>query len=73
MKIYQLIWELLQMPWRAEVSVCYDGASRMSVERIWLSRNGRVAISDADEYVYNDEDRPAYAPTEKQERFWRIK
>jgi hypothetical protein len=40
------------------------------VECVWLARNGVVAMSGDGAVVYDDEHRPADAPTSNQETYW---
>lgn len=71
MKVKDLICELKKMPPDAEMGYIWDGCSRGECNLVWLSRGGRAIICDYNEVVYDDEDRPLTAPTEKQDHFWR--
>ena len=70
MKVKELIKELSQMPQDAEVAHIWDEALRTNIELVWLSKSGIVATSDFGMVVYNDEDRPISAPTEKEDKYW---
>lgn len=71
MKVSELIVALSGMPQDADVGIIYDGGERLSCESIYLARSGRVLLTDSGEVVYGTEDRPATAPTEKEDRYWR--
>lgn len=70
MKVQQLIEALQQMPPDAEVRSMWDGAARGEVQHIWLARGGWVVAADSEDKSYYTEDRPSYAPTEKEVGVW---
>jgi len=71
----QLIIELEKLPSQvratAHVSMIWDGASRSSVEEVWLSKNGEVCLHDGEHVVYADGDRPSNAPSVKTKQYWK--
>ena len=71
-KIYvkQLREQLSDFPDDAQVRYIYDGAARGEAIITWLAKGGFVVISDGQEMVYSDRDRPLGAPTVEQERHW---
>lgn len=71
MKVSELIMLLADLPQDAEVGYIYDGASRGDFTGAWLARSGDVClIGNEEQNVMYDEDRPAWAPTVEQERYW---
>ena len=70
MKVSELIEKLQQFNPEKEIGIVFDGADRMDVQCVWLSRNDRVLISDLGHTVYSTEDRPENAPTEKEQTYW---
>ena len=68
MKVAELIDALTRLPADADVTFLWDGAARSEAECAWLARGGYVVLSDADEVVYGEVDRPEDAPNEE---YWR--
>lgn len=66
----ELIERLKQMPPTAEVFHLWDGCLRTAIEHVWLAHSGVVATADHDQVCYKDGDRPADAPTSKQQPYW---
>ena len=71
MNVKQLIEKLKKMPPSAEVMHLWDGATRTSIEHVWLSVSGYVVTADFDEVCYYQSDRPVSAPTEEECRYWK--
>lgn len=72
MTVKMLINQLTTLPPEAPVLLLSDGALRNELENVWMAHSGRVGLGANDEPVYDEEDRPAYAPTERTEPFWRL-
>lgn len=70
MKVHEMIAALQAMPPDADMGVIWDGAARSSCDLVWLARGGRVLIADYAGPVYASEERPAWAPSVEQERYW---
>lgn len=70
MTVKELKNNLNKLPADALVTYLWDGSPRSEVKIIWLANNGNVVLSEDGEVCYSDEDRPAYAPTEKQNKYW---
>ena len=70
MTVQHLIGALAVLPAAASVWCVWDGEARDPVERLWLSRDGRVCLSAEGEPVYHDEDRPLDAPSETLDPYW---
>lgn len=71
MKVKELIAALSEMPPEAEVVHLWDGEPRTEIQLVWLSRAGFVVTSDYDEICYSNDTRPATAPTQQENRYWR--
>ena len=68
----ELIAELQKLPPDLEVYHLWDGSTFTKIKLVWLSKSGKKFVtSDYDEYCYNEEDRPTYAPTQQEDRYWR--
>ncbi|PDT23142.1 hypothetical protein CO674_11775 [Rhizobium hidalgonense] len=57
MKVYQLIFRLLQMPWRAEVTLVYRG-QLVPATSVSPTQNGKVVITKSNEFFGDKEDMP---------------
>lgn len=68
MKVSELIDALKRLPADADVTLLWDGEARSEAEFAWLARGWYVVLSDADEVVYEEVDRPENAPNEE---YWR--
>lgn len=64
MKVSELIEALKTMPPDAEVHHLWDGALRTEINYVWLARNGVVGTSDFEQVCYDDDERPAEAPSD---------
>ena len=71
MTVADLIKALEKMPPTAEVWHVWDGALRTQINHVWLARSGAVATADDGEVCYDTEDRPADAPTEEEDQYWK--
>ena len=69
MNVRQLIKELSKMPPSAEVMHLWDGATRSSIEHVWISVSGYVVTADFDEVCYMEGDRPE--SVSKGQRYWK--
>jgi hypothetical protein len=49
---------LAAMPPEASVMGVYDGASRLAVDSVWLSKSGYVLFAEKHDYLYYEEDFP---------------
>lgn len=68
----ELIAELSKLPPDVEVRYVWDGEVRSDVRHCWLSRNGQsIVLADYDDKVYSEEDRPVFAPTKKEDPYWK--
>ena len=70
MIVSEVIKALSRMPQEAEVMGLYDGALRLSVDAVYQSRSGYVALAAFHEPIYHDMDRPISAPSVAENRFW---
>ena len=70
MIVKELIEKLSAFDPQLKVSIVFDGADRMNVEKVWLSRKGNVLLSDGNHFIYYNEDRPIDAPTERERKYW---
>lgn len=70
MKVSELIKKLSIYTADTEVGIVFDGAHRMDLQCIWLSRKGIVLLCDENHTVYDTEDRPSNAPTIEEKRYW---
>ena len=70
MKVREMIAALQTMPLDADMGVVWDGAARSRCDIVWLAQSGSVLIADFNSPVYEDRDRPSWAPTSKQDRYW---
>ena len=71
MKVEQLIKALEAMPKDAEVYHLWDGEARTGINHVWLARGGDVVTADYGMACYSEETRPADAPTQKQDPYWK--
>ena len=62
MKNSELVAQLLKLPADAEAAIVFDGAVRVELDAVWLTRSGQIAVASAREYVTDDSDRTAEAP-----------
>jgi len=69
MTVFELIRKLKQLPSDMPVGIVYDGMDRLDLEYLWISRSGRVLVSN-DQAVYSDEDRPRDAPSNTIDGYW---
>ena len=58
MKVSELVSKLIEMPQDADVQYLWDGTTRSEAEFVWLSRGGKVILSDDPEYILYKEDWP---------------
>lgn len=73
MTVSELIIELNKLPPHLDVSVVYDGSPRGTIEHVWRARGSDdVLLSAGFESVYDDADRPDYAPSQKDKPYWYI-
>lgn len=70
MIVAELIHILWSMPKSAKIRTLWDGKCRTSVDAVWLSKSGVVVLTGSDDVVYDDDDRPIYAPSETDEPYW---
>lgn len=71
MTVAELIEALRLMPQDATVWHVWDGGPRTEIQFVWTARVGnRVITADVSENCYDDDDRPANAPTERQSPYW---
>ncbi len=70
MKVSDLIEKLKTMPQDAEVKHVWDGGAYTTIQHVWLSRSGIVMTADFDMPVYNEEDRSAEMPNEKEKKYY---
>lgn len=70
MTVGELVQALAAMPPDAKVACHWDGALRSHVHVIWLAKSGFVALGQADEAVYYDQDRPEGAPLSADNHYW---
>ena len=66
----ELIAALATMPLEAIVAAYLEGGPRTTVHFVWLARNGGVILTDYNEVIYDDRDRPPSAPTETETPYW---
>ena len=62
MNVKDLLESLSKMPKESPVDYVWDGEARSVVRHVWLSKKGRVILSDQDEVVYTSSTRPVDAP-----------
>lgn len=72
MKVSELIEQLSKMPQDADVATAWDGGLRGSSDVVWLARSGTVGIGDHGDPLYHEGDRPADAPSEKDDPYWNL-
>lgn len=72
MTVEKLIIELSKLPQNAEVSAVYDGAARKDVNIAYLSNSSGVCLADFKDVLYYDADRPIGAPTEAQDKYFKL-
>ena len=70
MTVRKLILRLLMMPFKADVAVVWDGASRSNVDYAWLDRNGNVQLCDRYESAIDEDARPTWAPNDEENPHW---
>lgn len=62
MKVYQLVFKLLSMPWSAQVYVVYRGET-MPIRPPYLSKSGKVVIlKDEAEFIADADNMPPVKP-----------
>lgn len=72
MLVRELIEKLQAMPQDLPVGYVYDGAARGSADFVWQCRGmDEVLIATERDPVYSDCQRPEWAPSEKEDRYWR--
>lgn len=71
MKVKELIKALETMPPDADVTHLWDGEARTKIEHVWLARAGFVVTADFGMICYSNDARPASAPTEKDDPYWK--
>lgn len=75
MKVSDLIDALMALPQWLDVGILYDGGVRATVVHAWVARGYKegpyVVLGGHDEPVYDDCDRPVYAPTQAEDPYWR--
>ena len=71
MKVSDLITRLQQLLPDADVVCLWDGEPRSEVEHAYLARDGYVVLADFDEVCYSTGARPADAPTEEENPYWK--
>ena len=64
---------LQSLPQGAKFGIVYDGRARIPVSAIWLARSGMVLFGSADGAVYDDNDRPDGAPSERDHPYYKPK
>lgn len=57
MKVYQLIFRLLQKPWGAEVTLVYQG-KLVPATSVSPTQNGKVVITKSSEFFLDKEEMP---------------
>jgi len=70
MTVKELAEKLSTMSPDAEVAMLWDGAARGSVDHVWVAHSGQVVMSGCRDVVYETRDRPASAPTSREQQFW---
>lgn len=70
MTVDELIKALEKMPKDAMVYTHWDGELRGSPDIVDVARNGAVGLYEYGETVYSTENRPAWAPIEKEDPYW---
>ena len=71
MKISEIISILNTMPQDKKLWHVCDGNARTTIDGIYLARNGEVVSFPEHERVYDEEFRPADAPGDKEDPYWR--
>jgi ATP-dependent helicase YprA (DUF1998 family) len=59
MKLINLIKELEKLPKNKQVYIIYDGAPRMKANKVFLSKNGKIMITNTDEIIYDENHKEA--------------
>lgn len=54
MKLINLIKQLEKLPQNKQVYIIYDGAPRMKANKVFLSKNGKIMITNIDETIYDE-------------------
>ncbi len=70
MKVRDLIDKLKECDMDAEVLHLWDGATRTSIEHVYMSRSGDCVTADYGMVVYSDDSRPVDAPTVQEYKYW---
>jgi len=68
--VKELMNSLSTLPPDLEVWIIYDGKARILVGAAWVSQAGPVCLGGEWEPVFDDDDRPVGAPSEKVDDFW---
>lgn len=71
MTVAQLIAVLQALPADAAVLAIWDGGARTDVENAYLARGGYVCLAASEDVVYENEDRPADAPSKHVDAYWK--
>jgi hypothetical protein len=58
MTVSELMTILSTMPGDARVGYVWDGHIRSDVHHVWLARNGKVALADDGDFVYDPNEAP---------------
>ena len=59
MKLINIIKELEKLPKNKQVYIIYDGASRMKANKVFLSKSGKIMITNTEEIIYYENDKEA--------------
>ena len=54
MKLINLIKQLEKLPQNKQVYIIYDGEPRMKANKIFLSKSGKIMITNIDETIYDE-------------------
>lgn len=68
--VADLIAKLQTMPQDAKVMTIYDGFCTVDPDHVFVARGGHVIMVDENNAVYREDDRPEWAPHEKDENNW---
>ena len=69
MKAHELATVLLNGPDLEVIHIC-EGAVRSAIDRVWVANDGFIATASTYAPVYDNADRPSWAPTVAEEEFW---
>lgn len=71
MTVAALIEKLKALPQDANVGYLWDGHVRTDADHVYLAKvGGEVVIAGGGEVCYSDSDRPADAPSAKEDGHW---